>query len=206
MDSDRRLRPRRRPGARRLRGCRLDASRRDHRRWRGELGRVPVAAADWRVAVQRRRAPRRRPGSRCPSGPAGGRIGIPRRRCDRGGRRVWPARRRRAGGTRAEPGRRAQGRRSDRRPVARRSAGAAGSGASGAGRPATRRRSRAASSTSTARRAAQLDELPGVGPVTAQKIIDARAEKPFATIDELRERKVVGSSVLDKLRDLVTVR
>lgn len=53
--------------------------------------------------------------------------------------------------------------------------------------------------------AGELDTLPGIGPVTAQKIIDARAEAPFSTVDELLSRGVVGPSTFDKLRDLVTV-
>jgi DNA uptake protein ComE-like DNA-binding protein len=39
--------------------------------------------------------------------------------------------------------------------------------------------------------------------VTAQKIIDGR---PYASVDDLRDRKVVGASTFEKLRDLVTVR
>ncbi len=51
----------------------------------------------------------------------------------------------------------------------------------------------------------QLDTLPGIGPVTVQKIVAARQERPFATLDELVERKVLNAGQLDKLRDLVIV-
>lgn len=53
--------------------------------------------------------------------------------------------------------------------------------------------------------AEELDTLPGIGPVTAAKIIDARTQAPFATVEELQTRGVVGQSTFDKLRDLITV-
>jgi len=52
---------------------------------------------------------------------------------------------------------------------------------------------------------AELDALPGVGPATIARIVAARAEAPFASVDELRSRGIVGEATLAKLRDLVTV-
>jgi competence protein ComEA len=53
--------------------------------------------------------------------------------------------------------------------------------------------------------AEQLDTLPGVGPVTAQKIIASREQQPFRKVDDLVTRKIVAASVLAKFRALVTV-
>lgn len=51
-----------------------------------------------------------------------------------------------------------------------------------------------------------LDELPGVGPVTAQSIVDWRTENgPFRSVDDLLEVRGIGEGTLGDLRDLVTV-
>jgi competence protein ComEA len=50
----------------------------------------------------------------------------------------------------------------------------------------------------------QLDALPGVGPATAQKIIDYRqAHGPFRSIDELEGVPGIGPSKLAQLKGLV---
>ena len=56
-------------------------------------------------------------------------------------------------------------------------------------------------STATAE---QLDALPGIGPVTAQKIVDYRTQHgAFHSVDELDAVSGIGPAKLDQLRDLV---
>jgi competence protein ComEA len=51
----------------------------------------------------------------------------------------------------------------------------------------------------------EFDALPGVGPVTAQKILDYRQKHgAFTSVDELDAIAGIGPARLDSLRDLVT--
>lgn len=48
----------------------------------------------------------------------------------------------------------------------------------------------------------ELEELPGIGPVTAGKIISNR---PYQNISELLSRKIVGQKVYDQIKDQISV-
>lgn len=48
----------------------------------------------------------------------------------------------------------------------------------------------------------ELDDLPGVGKVTAQKIIDGR---PYERVEQLLEKKIVGKNVFEKIKDLISL-
>jgi competence protein ComEA len=47
---------------------------------------------------------------------------------------------------------------------------------------------------------AQLEALPGIGPVTAQKIIAGRT---YGVVDELLGKKVVGAKIFDQIKDRI---
>lgn len=50
-----------------------------------------------------------------------------------------------------------------------------------------------------------LDELPGIGPITAQKIVDWRTTHgPFRSVDDLDDVPGIGPARIEQLRDLVT--
>jgi competence protein ComEA len=85
--------------------------------------------------------------------------------------------------------------------------GASGAGAGGSGAPGADAASGPAGQVNlNTATAAQLEELPGVGPVLAQRIIDWRTEHGrFASVDELGEVSGIGEKIFAALQPKVTV-
>ena len=83
-------------------------------------------------------------------------------------------------------------------PAGASSGGGGAPGSAGAGTPALH----VSLSSATVE---DLDQLPGIGPVTAQKIVDYRtAHGPFASVDDLDAVPGIGPTRIEQLRDLVT--
>jgi competence protein ComEA len=51
----------------------------------------------------------------------------------------------------------------------------------------------------------ELQQLPGIGPTLSARIIEARRDRPFASVDELRRVKGIGVKTLERLRPHVLV-
>ena len=81
-------------------------------------------------------------------------------------------------------------------------AGAAGAAAGGSSAPGGAAARRVSLSGATVE---ELDTLPGIGPVTAQKIVDYRtANGGFRSVDDLDAVPGIGPARVEQLRDLVT--
>ena len=50
----------------------------------------------------------------------------------------------------------------------------------------------------------QLEALPGIGAVTVQKIVAARQERPFSSLDDAVQRGVIHRGQLEDIRELAT--
>jgi competence protein ComEA len=84
-------------------------------------------------------------------------------------------------------------------------AGGSGAGGSGGGGPGSAGGTGGAVNLNTANQAV-LEELPGVGPVLAQRIIDWRSEHGrFTSVDELAEVSGIGEKMFAQLQGKVTV-
>lgn len=49
----------------------------------------------------------------------------------------------------------------------------------------------------------ELDLLPGVGPAIAQRIVAYRNEKPFQSIEEIKEVKGIGDAMYAKIQNMI---
>ena len=50
----------------------------------------------------------------------------------------------------------------------------------------------------------ELEALPGIGPVTVQKIVAARQEQPFASLDDAVQRGVINRGQLEDIQGVAT--
>ena len=50
----------------------------------------------------------------------------------------------------------------------------------------------------------ELEALPGIGPVTVQKIVAARTERPFASLEEAVERGILNRGQLEDIQGVAT--
>ena len=48
----------------------------------------------------------------------------------------------------------------------------------------------------------ELEALPGIGPVSANKIINGR---PYTSLEELISKKIISSSTFEKIKELITL-
>jgi competence protein ComEA len=50
----------------------------------------------------------------------------------------------------------------------------------------------------------ELEALPGIGPVTVQKIVAARTERPFASLEDAVTRGVINRGQLEDIQGVAT--
>ena len=50
----------------------------------------------------------------------------------------------------------------------------------------------------------QLEALPGIGEVTVQKIVAARQERPFASLQEAVDRGIINRGQLEDIQGVAT--